>query len=89
MKNAMKNFYGIAMTIYGSFATVLIGWMFILDDIYVTERLEMFIVITGFPALIHGLNYLRKLWIKDTISKKDKEIEEIKKDCQLTIIDAA
>lgn len=87
MKNTMTNIYGIAMTIYGGFVTALIAWLLVSDDIYVTTRPELLMVITGIPALVRGLNTLKKLWIANAISKKDKEIEEVKKDYQLTVVD--
>lgn len=87
MKNTMTNIYGIAMTIYGGFVTALIAWLLVSDDIYVSTRPELLMVITGIPALVHGLNTLKKIWITKAISKKDKEIEEIKQSMQLTIVD--
>lgn len=89
MKNIMTNIYGIIMTIYGGFISGLIAYVFITDGLYATERYELVLLVTGIPALIHGLNTLKRLWIKKALSKKDKEIEEIKQNYQLTIVDSA
>jgi len=87
MKNIMKNFYGIAMTVYGGFMTALIGWLMISNDICIHERYELLMVMTGIPALIHGLSILKKIWIAKALSEKDKELEETKQSMELTVVD--
>lgn len=89
MKNIMKELYAYIVTIYGCFASGLLIYGFIMDELYLTTRLEVTIAVTAIPVMVHGLKTLRSVWIAKTISKKDKEIEEIKKDYQLTIVDAA
>lgn len=44
-------------------------------------------VITGIPALVHGLRTLKKIWIAKALSEKDKELEETKQSMQLTVVD--
>lgn len=87
MKNLMTNIYGIAMTIYGGFVTAMIAWLLASDDIYVSTRPELLMVITGIPALVHGLRTLKKIWIAKALSEKDKELEETKQSMQLTVVD--
>lgn len=89
MKNIMTKIYGIAMIVYGGFVAACSGYMFIADEVWASTRLELVMLITGIPALFHGIKTLKKIWIAEAISEKDKEIEEIKQSMQLTIVDSA
>lgn len=90
MKNMMKKIYGLAMTLYGaSLTTLAFIYGIVMDDMYVDERVGVVLLVTCLPALIHGLRILKEVWVEAAIQRKDKEIAEIKKTCQLTIVDKA